>query len=477
MNPRVPPYAPNSERAVISAVLTQPNCLDYAVDALEPTDFGHISDRTVWRAVQELHRSGQAVDIPAVKDWIARNKLIETVDPDMVQQGLLLTPYVSDIAAHVRIVAQHAKLRRLIETTREISERAYDSTNDIDGFVQEAEQKLYQVTSDRTNGLVVHKLGDCVREVFSDMQAEANAKRDGKWITITTGIGSIDRIVGPLRPGKFIVIGARPSMGKTAFALNIATHVAATQRDGALIGAHFISLESGRGELTTRIIAAEGAYPAERIARSEIATNDWAKLTTVCQRVSRWPVTIDDRGGLTLPQIRSSIRRAQSLLRKVDGNGNVLQRLGLVCLDYIQLAHHSVGRSGTREQEITAIANGLLSIAKEFQLPIIALSQLNRGCEQREDKRPRLSDFRDSGAIEQAADIVGAIYRPAYYEPGNPEVENVAEFAILKSKNTKTGIVKLHFEPSWMRFRELTNDAPDEGAHWSERREAEDGNV
>lgn len=446
-----------SEASVVAAILAQRMSPDLAVDELEPNDFMDPQNRIVWKGIVELHQANLPVDVPAVKDWIVRNNLVASLNPADMQSKLALVPYVSDLSKHVQMVRQHSRLRALIATCQRVALTGFDAGGDIEGFIAEAESEVYRSASARSSGKVVHHLRDCVHDMWTAIQKEIKDRAEGRSTSVCTGLTQIDRMIGGLRNGELIIIPARPSMGKTAIMLNIATHVAAIDV-APRVGVHVISLESPRENVTARIVAADAPIDVEKIRQRSFLPGDFSNMTPACERVAKLPITIDERKGLSIAQIRGSIRRSQVELRKIDGAGNVTQRLGLVCVDYLQLIRHQT-RSGNREEAVSQIAYELLTMAGEFDVPVIALAQLNRAVEARDDKRPRMSDIRESGAIEQAANIIVALYRDDYYDKESKE-KGLAEAIVLKSKDTRTGTVKIKFTPAWMRFDNLESDEP-----------------
>ena len=464
--PRPLPMCLESEAAVIATILAQKSNPDVAVSELDPSDFMDTTNRVIWKGVVELHKTGMPVDIPAVKDWLTRNGLVGMVDPNDMQRKLALTPYVTDLDQHIQQVRQHSRLRALMNTCSRIAIEAYDAGGDIETFISESESAVYKSATERSAGKQIHHLRDCIHELFTSIAAEIQARQSGECVSICTGLTQVDRLIGGLRNGELIVIPARPSMGKTALMLNIATHVASTMTTPR-VGAHVISLESPRENVAGRVVCAEGKINMEYIRQRKFPDGSFASLTPACATAAKLPITIDERKGLTIAQIRGSVRRAQAELRKVNAAGDVTQRLGLLCIDYLQLVRHTT-RSGSREEAVGQIAYELLAMAGEFDLPVIALAQLNRAVESRDDKRPRMSDIRESGAIEQAANIIVALYRDDYYDKNSEDV-GICEAIVLKSKDTRTGTARIKFTPEWMRFDNLASDSETENVqHWQE---------
>lgn len=446
------PFDPGAEWAIVAACVAQPkdSKLDHVVGSVQPADFFDIGCRLVFSAIVDLHANKLAVDLVAIHGWLSRRGVIGQVDYDDFKTGLSNHPWVRDVAPHVAQVCRLARLRRLIETCQRLAAEGRSATENAEEFIAHAESAIYESTATAESGKIVYTLKESAISLYERVSLELKARQDGTSVTTDTGIIGLDNIIGPLRPGQLVVIAARPSLGKTALMLNISAWVA---QHG--IGAHVISLETNRENIAGRVIAANGELSISSVMSGKLGNDEQARLVSAIGRITKLPITIDDRSGLNIPQIRASIRRAAAELKRTDANGNVTQKLGLVCLDYLQLAHAQVGR-GNREQEVSAVAYGLLELAGEFGVPIIALSQLNRAVEGRKDRRPLMSDIRESGAIEQAASIIIALYRENEEKRGQSE-ENV-EAIVLKSKDSAVGATKLIFKPEWMQFTQDTNN-------------------
>lgn len=455
MTQDVLPYDAGAEWAIVAACIAQPkdSKLDHVVGSVQPADFFDIGCRSVFAAIVELHASKMAIDVVSIRGWLDRRGLLQQVDYDDFREGLSNHPWVRDVVPHVAQVRRLARLRRLIETCQRLAAEGRSATDNAEEFIAHAESAIYESVASTESGKIVYTLKESTISLYERVSAELKARQDGTSVTTDTGIIGLDNIIGPLRPGQLVVIAARPSLGKTALMLNISAWVA---QHG--IGAHVISLETNRENIAGRVIAANGEVSISAVMSGKLYNEDQKRLVAAIGRISKLPITIDDRSGLNIPQIRASIRRAAAELKRVDSSGNTTQRLGLVCLDYLQLAHAQVGR-GNREQEVSAVAYGLLELAGEFGVPIIALSQLNRGVEGRKDRRPLMSDIRESGAIEQAASIIIALYREN--EENRGKEEESVEAIVLKSKDSAVGATRLIFRPEWMQFSQDMNNEPE----------------
>lgn len=450
--PLVPPSAQESEGSVLAACLTQSGAVDICVgEGLTPDHFYGNPDRWVYTAIVELHSSGCRPDTPLVKQWLTANGKIASVNPHWLNEHIMNTPWVRDIRQHIRAIKGTSRLRNLISVVQQVAAEAYGHSQDPDKFIQLADSRLYEACQTESTRECLHKISDSIREFFEQVRTELLASKEGRTTRVMTGLTQLDKLVGGLLPG-LVVVAGRPSMGKTAFALNISAFIA-SQKLTPRLGVHVISAETRHTILAARLLGQEGFIDTSKMLSSNLQAEEFTRLTQTSKEVGVLPITSDDRSSPTLAQVRSSIRRASTELRRTDTNGNVTQKLGAVVLDYLQLCKNP-NKAGNREQEVGAVAYGLLELAKDFDVPIIALAQLSRRCEERADKRPQLSDLRESGNIEQAADMVLGLYRDEHYDQATQD-KGVAEVLILKNKNGPTGVVKVRFSPQWMRFDNL----------------------
>jgi replicative DNA helicase len=433
--------------------LTQPCAADVCVEEdLRPEHFYAEPARWVYAAIADLHSSGRRPDTPLVKQWLESKKKLQMVDTHWLNQHILMTPWVSDVKQHIAAIKGTARLRALIAECQQIAAEAYEHSTKPEQFIQDAESRLYSVCQASSTKETIHRLGDSIKELFEQVKAELVARQSGTTTRLLTGLTGLDKLIGGILPGQLVIVAGRPSMGKTAFALNIGASIASQSLDPKR-GVHIISAETRHTIIAARILGQEGRIETSKILSASLNNLEYTTLTKTSKELTPLPITTDDRSSPTLAQVRSSIRRAASDMRKVDESGRVVQKLGAVVVDYLQLCKNP-NRSGNREQEVGGIAYGLLEIAKDFDVPVIALAQLSRECEKRTDKRPQMSDLRESGNIEQAADLILGLYRDEHYNPTN-ENKGIAEVLVEKNKNGATGIVKVHFEPTWMRFSNL----------------------
>lgn len=447
MNPNLPPNDLESEWAIIASILGQPwdSKIDQVIGNVAESDFFDAGCRVVFRAIEALNAAKLAVDQPSVKSWLTRNGLSGQVDWNDFKDGLANSVWVGDVGSHIEQVRRMAKLRRLIETCHRLAAEGYQAADRADEYVATAEAEIYKcVVESTSSNKVIHTMKDALTSLYARVQDEMAAELSGKAKRVTTGLLELDNILGPLRPG-LCIVAARPSIGKTALMLNIAAHNAAQG-----IASHVISLETDKETIAGRALANNSETSISTIMSGRFGQDELSRTVSAIGRLSKTPITIDDRSGLNLAQIRSSIRRAAAELRQVDSSGKVTQKLGLVCLDYLQLAHADVGKNDTREREVSKVAQGLLEMAKEFNVVIIALAQLNRESERTKGRKPTMADIRESGGIEAAADVVIALHRENEENRG-AEVEDI-EAIVLKFKNGRVGTAGLKFRGAWMRF-------------------------
>jgi replicative DNA helicase len=348
------------------------------------------------------------------------------------------TPSTANAAHYARIVEEHSLLRRLVGVATEIAEIGYSVPEDVTGAIDQAEQMVFDVSQRRTTETIA-ALRDLLMPGLDRIE-ELSQRRDA--ITgVATGYADLDRILAGLQPSSLTIVGARPAMGKTSFALGMLAHVGIDLRRPALL----FSLEMGHLELTQRILAAEARVDAQHVRTGQLKESDWGKLGTAVSRLSDARIFIDDNPNLTVMDIRARARR----LRQSEGD------LALVVVDYLQLMTGRA-RAENRQVEVAEISRGLKILARELNVPVVALSQLSRGLEARQDKRPMLSDLRESGSLEQDADVVLFIYREEHYDPDTPiDRHGDAEIIVAKHRNGPTGSTHLLFLSQYARFDNL----------------------
>lgn len=464
---RVPPHDLDAEAAVLSACLLSTDAFDQVHDALQPGHFYSDANRKIFEAVTELQTSGRPVDVVSVATWLRdRERLQQVGGTPYLAQLTDATPAVAHVEAHARTVREKWRVRQLIATCQKFAAEGYGDCGDVQEFIDKAEQAVFDIAR-VPESTAVRPVREAIHGAFDILVA---ASKRGEGITgIPTGFDRLDRKCAGLHKGDLYIVAGRPGMGKTSFVLNIAVNVASPRRvsTAGTLGADeerpgwgvgFFSLEMPREQLASRLLSVEARVDVSRIRSGSIRHEDWNKLTDAAARVGRLPIWLDDTPALGLLDLRAKIRRLKAELGRPSGDRPDAQELGLVVVDYLQLMQ---GRrdAASREQEISELSRGLKQLAKEMQVPVIALSQLNRSVETRttKDKRPQLSDLRESGAIEQDADTILFIYRDEYYFPESPD-RGVAEIIISKQRNGPTGTVKVRFSPEFTRFDNLATE-------------------
>lgn len=442
---RIPPQNIEAEQAVLGAVFLEPSALTTTSEILIPEDFYRHSHQKIYNVMLKLGDGGKAVDLITVTEELAATKELEDVGGVAYLSELAgSVPTAANIEYYAKIVEEKSLLRRLIRTATDIASDGYAREDEVDALLGEAEKNIMEVAQ-RKNAGAFHNIKDVLVRTYDNIEILTNRKGD---VTgIPTGFADLDHMTAGFQRNDLIIVGARPSMGKTAFALNIAQNVAVKARENVAI----FSLEMGAEQLVMRMLCAEGNINAQNLRTGDLSDEDWRKLTMAMGSLSNAGIFIDDTPGIKVGEIRSKCRRlAQD------------QGLGMIMIDYLQLIQGS-GRAGeNRQQEVSEISRALKGLARELQVPVIALSQLSRGVEQRQDKRPMMSDIRESGSIEQDADIVAFLYREDYYDKES-ENKNIIEIIIAKQRNGPVGAVSLAFVKEYNKFVNLErrfDDAP-----------------
>ena len=435
-----PPHSVEAEESVIGAVLLSSDATNIALERLQPDDFYRPAHQQMFEAVRRLFDANEPIDAVTVSEALRRDGNLERIGGvEFLTRLLDLVPTASNVDYYAAIVEEHALRRRLMKVGGEIGTIAAQMSEPIDTVVDRSEQAVFAVAERRVgDGLtgIDNLLGPAI-ERAEELQ------RIGSDVTgIPTGFSHLDRKLAGLHKTNLVVIAARPGMGKTALALNIAQNVARHDHPVAIF-----SLEMSREEIVTRMLCAEGRIDSQKLRTGQLSEADFTKLSNAAGTLYKKPIYVDDSPGLTVTEIRAKCRR----LRRRPG-------LDLVIVDYLQLMQGSGGEN--RQQEIALISRSLKNLARELQVPIIAISQLNRSLEQREDKRPRLGDLRESGAIEQDSDVVAFIYRDEYYNPENIETQGIAEIVIAKHRQGAVGRVQMTFLPEFTLFADMGRDIP-----------------
>ena len=423
----VPPHDDAAELAVLGAMFLDREAASLALEMLTGEDFYRPDHRQVFEAAEELYHSGVPIDMITVKNKLEEKQVFEQIG------GL---PFLANISTSVgssanmrhyaAIVEEKSVLRRLIRTANNISQMSYEGKTDVNAIMDTAEKGIFDIMQNRHSDQFHH-----IRDIAVDSieKIEDIYRSKGKLTGVPTGFVDFDQKTAGLQKSDLILLAARPSMGKTAFALNIIQNAAIRSNVPTAV----FSLEMSREQLVNRMLCSEAMLDAQRLRTGELTDSDWADLIQAMGPLSQAPIYIDDTPGVTPMEVRSKCRRLK-----------VEKGLGLIVIDYLQLMSGN-SRNDSRQQEISEISRSLKAIAREMEAPVIALSQLSRACEQRADHRPMLSDLRESGAIEQDADVVAFLYRDEYYFP-DTEKKNQAELIIAKQRNGPTGTVDL----TWM---------------------------
>jgi len=434
---RMPPQNIEAEQAVLGAIFLEPSSLTLASEILIPEDFYRAAHQKIFNVMLKLNDQGKAVDLVTVTEELAAAKLIEDIGGvSYLSQLSAAVPTAANMGYYARIVEEKSLLRRLIRTATNIATEGYTREDEVESLLSEAEKSILEVAQRKNSGEFQH-IKDVLVKTYDNI--EMLNSRVGDITGIATGFAELDRMTAGFQRNDLIIVGARPSVGKTAFALNIAQNVATKTGENVAI----FSLEMGAEQLVMRMLCAEGNIDAQRLRTGALTDEDWGKLTMAMGSLASAGIYIDDTPGVRVGDIRAKCRR----LKQEHG-------LGMIMIDYLQLILGN-GRSGeNRQQEVSEISRSLKQLARELQVPVIALSQLSRGVEQRQDKRPMMSDIRESGSIEQDADIVAFLYRDDYYDKES-ENKNIIEIIIAKQRNGPTGTVQLAFVKEYNKFVNL----------------------
>jgi replicative DNA helicase len=433
----VPPQNLEAEESVLGAMLLAPGAIAAVSEELDAGDFYRASHGKIYRAALALYAKGEPVDaITLVDELEERGELEEVGGRVRIHELAALVPATANAAHYARIVKEMATLRGLIRAGNEIARLGFERPGETAELVDQAEQVVFELAQQRVTSEFSH-IETLLKESFERITAlyEAGADVTG----VPSGFRDLDRLTSGFQPGNLIIVAARPSMGKSALGLCIAANIAV--RHGLPVG--LFTLEMSKDEVTQRLMCSEAKVESQRLRTGKLAADDWPRLTAACDKLTKAPIWVDDTGSITMMEIRSKARRLKS---REPG-------LGLLVVDYLQLM-----TSGTtaenRVQEVSQISRQLKVLARDLDVPIVALSQLSRAVEQRHDKRPILSDLRESGSIEQDADLVVFIYRDEYYNDESDQ-QGLAEVILAKHRNGPTDSIKLSFLKRYAKFADL----------------------
>ncbi|MCO6541902.1 MAG: replicative DNA helicase [Lactobacillus sp.] len=443
---RIPPNNKEAEQSVLGSILLRPEAIIEAMEYVTEESFYQHAHQLIFAAMVELNENDQGIDVVTVKNILDdKNQLDDIGGVSYLAELASVVPTAANVMYYAKIVADKALLRRLIATATDIVAQGYeDQDADVTNILDEAERRIMNVGEEQASG-GFKKIGDVLNTTIENI--DQRAQEDSQVTGLSTGYSELDKVTAGLHEDELIILAARPGVGKTAFALNVAENVAVHTPTTVAI----FSLEMGAEQLASRLLCAQGSIDANNLRTGNLNDEEWQNLIVATGILSRTSMYIDDTPGVKMAEIRAKCRR----LAKETGN------LGLIIVDYLQLIE-GTGQEN-RQQEVSVISRQLKKLAKELHVPVIALSQLSRGVEQRQDKRPMLSDIRESGSIEQDADVVAFLYRDDYYNDDNEDEDatedtNAGEVEVIVGKNRSgpRGTVKLLFVKSYNKFAAIS---------------------
>lgn len=433
---RIPPHSKEAEQSILGSVLQHPNSLPKIINTLNPEDFYLNAHKVIYEGLVSLFDKNEPQDLITINHFLKKNNKLETSGGPAYLASLSdQVPLASNLVYYAKIVREKSILRQLIATTSEIGIRCYEEQDEVEKLLDEVEQTIFDISRDQGDKYF-QPLNKIISSTFEKVTVLAERK---ELITgVPTGFEQLDKMTSGLQPSDLIIMAGRPSMGKTALAMNMVQNTALNHNVGVAV----FSLEMSDTQLGLRLLCAQSRVDSHDLRTGFIKDQDWPKLTRAAGELSNASIFIDDTPSLSVLEMRAKARRLKSE-----------HNIGLVVVDYLQLMR---GKAESREQEISEISRSLKAMAKELDIPVIALSQLNRGLESRTDKRPQLADLRESGAIEQDADVICFIYRDEVYNKSedNPK-KGLAELIIGKQRNGPTGTVELAFIGKYTTFENL----------------------
>jgi replicative DNA helicase len=436
----VPPQNLDAEESVLGAMMLSPGAIGAVSEILDAGDFYRESHARIYRAALGLYAKGEPVDaITLVDELEQRGELEDAGGRVRLHELAALVPATANAAHYARIVREMATLRGLIEAGGEVARLGWERPGETADLVDRAEQVIFELSQKRVTSEFTH-IEELLKESFERITAlyEAGAEVTGT----PTGFRDLDRLTSGFQPGNLIIAAARPSMGKSALGLCSAANLGVRHE----LPVALFTLEMSKSEVTQRLMCSEAKVESQRLRTGKLAVEDWPRLTSACDKLAKAPIYVDDTGSITLMELRSKARR----LKSREPN------LALIVVDYMQLM-----TSGTtaenRVQEVSQISRSLKVLARDLDVPILAMSQLSRAVEQRHDKRPILSDLRESGSLEQDADLVLFIYRDEYYQGEESDQQGLAELILSKHRNGPTGTIKLSFLKRYAKFADLAS--------------------
>ena len=441
---RQAPHSPQAEQAVLGSMLIDPDCIKDVMDKLQPEDFYLRANRDIFETIYHMFIYSRPIDGVTVAGEMERNGVYNDNTRDYLVQLMDVTPTSANVMEYVKIVLDKSLMRQVAAAAGSITAMVQEGNGDAGDMLESAEQKVYAIRRGRSaqNMVTVSMVLQDVMNHLAELTASGGKTLPG----LSTGLSAVDAKINGLNKSDLLLLAARPGMGKTSMALNVA--LSAAKESGKTVA--IFSLEMSREQLVTRLIASEGLVENTRLVTGNLRESDWQRIAEAASSLSRMDIRIDDNPLLTVADMNAKCRR--------------LENLGLVVIDYLQLMTSAGGKGNSgenRQQAVSDISRMLKIMAKELQVPVLCLSQLSRANEKRDDKRPMLSDLRESGAIEQDADIVLFLYRDDYYN-SDSEKRNVAECIVAKNRHGETGKVELRWMPEYTAFGTLENRYDDE---------------
>ena len=438
------PFSLIAEQSLLGSILIDPASINEVADIIRADDFYITEHKQIYLAATELFLANREIDVVTLIDTLVHRGVYDkSGGEDYIRNIAEVVPNALNVKDYAKIVKEKSSLRQLIEVCGEINENAYSEQQSASGIIEYAESKIFSIAQGRDTKNFRH-IRDVLGSVYN--QLHELAQNDGAGQGTPTGFSGLDRVLVGMGDSDLILVGARPGMGKTSFALNIATNVAQQTKKKVCI----FSLEMSAEQLVSRILSSEALVDSHELRSGKLSDDSWEKIADASSRLAMCDILIDDTSGVTITDIKAKLRRVSDL--------------GLVVIDYLQLMQ-SDRKIDNRVQEVAEISRALKIMAKELSVPIICCAQLSRGPESRTDKKPMLSDLRDSGAIEQDADVVIFLYRNEYYKtdaaPGEDGDGNIAEIIIAKNRHGSTGTVKMGWIGQYTKFRTIADNMPE----------------
>ncbi len=436
-NLRLPPQDIEAEMAVLGAMLLDYEAVDIALEVLEPESFYLPAHQKIFDAIKELFEKGKAIDLVTLRTFLRDKALLDEIGGvDYLAELAEVVPSAGNVRHYADIVRDKHILRQLIKASGDISEKCFDTETDASELLDSAEEKIFSIAQEREKGKEAVHIGQIVKHTVEQID---ELYRKKEHVTgLSTGMKDLDKLTSGLHAGELIIVAGRPSMGKSAFAANIAEYLAVEKN----VPVAFFSIEMSKEQISQRLLCSVARVDAHKVRTGFLASSDWPKITMAAGKLTEAPIYIDDSSGLSSLELRAKARRLKAR-----------HDIQLIILDYLQMMR-GAGRPESRQQEISQISRSLKLLAKELNLPVIAVSQLSRAVEARQDKRPMLSDLRESGSIEQDADLVVLLMREEYYHP-TEENRGIAEVIVAKQRNGQTGTIKMTFIKEYTRFEDM----------------------